>query len=265
MSLGPSWQPPRTLSDGRYVLEEEIGRGGVGIVFAVRDTVEETRRAAKILFPQLAGSRGRERFATEAEVLMSIDHPHVVRVFDAGACEDTHWMVMELVQGGTVADRLRKQGALPLPEVVRIGVQILAGLAAVHAAGAVHRDVKPGNVLLDEQGHVKLADFGLVRVLDSNLTATGSRLGTAFFVPPEQRLDPRNVSPRSDLFAVAATLTAMATGRRPPNLALLQVEPTVLDAVPEALRPVVRRGAAYDPADRYASADEMAEDLRAAS
>lgn len=270
--MGPSWLPPRTLGDGRYLVDEELGRGGVGVVHAVRDTRSEggsawipVRRAAKILYPRFARTRGKERFANEAETLLSLDDPHVMRVFDAGSTPETSWFVMELMEGGTVADHLRNVGAYPLAEVVRLGGEILLGLAAVHAAGAVHRDIKPGNVLLTATGVAKLGDFGLVRVLDSNLTATGSRLGTVFFVAPEQRLDPRSVTPRSDLFSVSATLIAMATGRRPPNLTMLELEPDLLENVPEPLRPIVRRAAAYEAAERYPSAHAMREALLASS
>lgn len=262
--MGTGWRPPEALGDGRYVLGEELGRGGVGIVFAARDRFTGAERAIKLLYPRFARGHGRRRFANETRVLLSIDHPNVVRVFDAGSNEGTFWFAMERMPGGTVADQLRRYGPLPMREVVRIGAEILSGLEAVHAAGAVHRDLKPGNVLLAADGGARVADFGLVRIHDSSLTVTGSRLGSVFFVAPEQRVDPREVTPRTDLFSVGATLVAMVTGRRPPNLLLAGPEPEVLHPVPEPLRSVVRKAVAYDPAERHASAAAMRKDLLAA-
>lgn len=257
--MGTDWHPPQTLGDGRYVLGEELGRGGVGVVYAARDRCTGARRAVKLLYPWFARGQGRKRFATETRLLLSIDHPHVVRVYDAGSGEGAAWFVMEHMAGGTVADQIRRHGALPLREVIRIGAEILSGLEAVHAAGAVHRDIKPGNVLLAGDGTARVGDFGLARVHDSSLTVTGSRLGSVFFVAPEQRVDPRLVTPVSDVFSVGATLVAMITGRRPPNLLLAGPEPSILDPVPEPLRSVVRRAVAYDPAHRFASAAAMRE------
>ncbi|MEQ1567571.1 MAG: serine/threonine-protein kinase [Myxococcota bacterium] len=247
---------PFELGNGRFTLGGVLGVGGVGTVYRARDRLRAADRAVKILAATAVGTVLERRFLREAVALQSVHHPNVVRVHTMGRDEPFVWIAMELVDGPTAHQRLRSEGALPLSECVRIVAGLLAGLEAVHQLGWVHRDVKPGNVLLGADGAVKLSDFGVVRDDDSDITNPGVSLGTSAFMSPEQMDDPTLVTPRSDLYSVGATLFALATGRPPRGL-----DGEGLDLAPPAVRPVIARAIAPDPADRYATAADMARAL----
>src|SRR5581483_11939523 len=199
---------------GAYELESELGRGGMGTVFIARHLPTGARRALKVL----AGARDPdavERFRREARALASAAGPGLVPIHESGEESGRLWYAMDLMPGGSLRARLSARGALPWREAVALVLEVARGLARGHALGLVHRDVKPENILLDEQGAPRLADFGCVRDLGrSALTEPGSVLGTIGYMPPEQ-LDGEPVDARADVFALAAILHELVAGTRP--------------------------------------------------
>ena len=255
--------PP--LHNGRYHLQKVLGAGGMATVYLARDGLLQVDRAIKVLAPHLATRRSiRERFLLEARSMAKISAPNVVRVFDFGQDGDRVFLVMEVVNGGSLMDRVEHGGPLPGDEAARLIAGALDGLSAAHAAGYVHRDVKPHNILLTRAGQPKLTDFGIAQAQASerNLTRTGTVMGTWAYMAPEQRTDAKRADPRSDLYSMGATLYACVTGNEPFDLYVEQVSANLQRQMSPELATVVRRATRYSPADRYASADEMAHVLR---
>ncbi|MEZ4319120.1 MAG: serine/threonine-protein kinase [Myxococcota bacterium] len=256
--------PPASLADGRYELVESIGSGGMASVFRVRDHWDGLDRAVKILNEHGASKdKTRSRFLNEARTMSQLDHTNIVRIFDIGEEDGHYYFVMELAANGSLATRMRQKGAIELPTALRYAFEALLGLEHAHTAGVVHRDVKPHNILLSEDDEVKLSDFGIARLLSDaesmRITGTGDMLGTVAYMAPEQRLDPRKVGPEADIYSVGATLYMTITGRRPMDLALAKLDPSVLERLPPSVRPIVRRSIAHRPEDRYPTARQMAE------
>ena len=211
------------LSQGRYQVERPLGAGAMGTVVLARDTVLGRRVAIKALAPHLAADHDfRERFLREARLSARLCHPNVVQIFDAGGGdEDDPFLVMEYVEGVTVADRVVRDRPFSADEVVALALDLSAGLAQAHALGIVHRDVKPHNVLLTADGLAKLTDFGIARALeDGGFTEIGTVLGTAPFMAPEQAAG-HPVGPAADIFALGAVLRYAAGGSLPPAVELL--------------------------------------------
>jgi serine/threonine protein kinase len=241
-------------------------------VYLGRDGELERRVAVKLLAAGVGrDDELRRRFARESRLAARLSHPNVVTVFDAGEDAERPYIVMEYVEGETLADVLRRRGALPPEEAAEIGEQVAAGLAHAHAHGLVHRDVKPQNLLVTSDGRVKIADFGVARSDDaSRLTQAGTVLGTAAYLSPEQAAD-AEVGPRSDLYALGAVLYELLAGRTPyrfDSLAELgaprKPPPPLPSSVPPPLADVVLRCLAPDPADRPGSAAEVERELRRA-
>jgi serine/threonine protein kinase len=205
-----------TNFDQLYQIQSLIGRGGMGEVWLAIDKNLKRKVAVKKIIAQSINQTIVRRFLTEAQVLASFSHSHIVQVHNCGCDEQVPYIVMEYVDGGTVSDRL-KTGALEVDESIKIISQICEGLGKVHAAGIIHRDIKPGNILLTTDGVPKLADFGLARNEENNSghTAAGAVLGTIDFMPPEQRRDVSLADARSDLWSLAATFYQMITGKSP--------------------------------------------------
>lgn len=261
-------EPPaaaETLA-GRYVLRGELGRGGMATVYRGFDTVLEVERAIKLLHRKaMAAPNVRKRFLDEARTMARLRHPNLVPVHDLGLHDDRAFLVMELIDGGATSDRLKADGPFPVREAVRIVLDVLDGLTVAHDAGVVHRDVKPQNIILDRSGKAHLTDFGIARAAarEHDYTRTGARLGTLTYMPPEQRADPRQATPASDVFAMGATLYALVVARRPVDLYVAEnLESRVTD-LPAELADVLRGACAYEAAQRYPSAREMADALRA--
>jgi serine/threonine-protein kinase len=206
----------KTLA-GRYELGEVIGRGGMGTVYRAKDLVLRRTVAVKVLPGALAESDATHvaRFEREARAAASLNHPGVVAVYDSGADEATRFIVMECVSGQDLAAVLRDQAPLEPARAVSIAERVADALAAAHAAGIVHRDVKPANVMLAADGSVKVLDFGIARALDgATLTHGASVLGSAAYMAPEQALGER-ADERSDIYSLGCLLYAMLTGRPP--------------------------------------------------
>jgi eukaryotic-like serine/threonine-protein kinase len=208
---------------GSFEIVSALGAGGMGEVYRAWDTRLGRTVAIKILRPDKVGTR--ERFHREARVISRLSHPHICSLYDVGEQDGTPFLVMEYLEGQTLADRL-DDGAIPLAQALRYGVEICDALDEAHRHGVIHRDVKPGNVLLTREG-VKLLDFGLAKLRQSeadvgaqetietlHLTQEGGIVGTVSYMSPEQ-LEGRKVDARTDLFAGGAVLYEMVTGRRP--------------------------------------------------
>jgi eukaryotic-like serine/threonine-protein kinase len=205
-----------TQLSGRYRLDAQIGAGGMSTVYRAFDSVLERRVAIKLMHKEIAAdSEQLERFRREARAVAQLSHPHVVGVIDAGEDEGRPYIVFEYVEGETLKDRIRRVGRLPIDEAVAYAIEIARALGAAHARNIVHRDVKPQNVLIDDEGTAKVTDFGIARSLDEHgLTADGRVLGTTDYVSPEQALG-QDVNVESDLYSLGIVLFEMLTGDVP--------------------------------------------------
>lgn len=205
------------LIAGRYRLQDTIGRGAMGEVWRGFDETLGRPAAVKLLLPQNSDPTAASRFRLEAQTAGRLSHPHVVGVLDFGAYEDRLFLVMELVDGDSLARVLTVSGPLPAERVARIAAEAAAGLAAAHRQGIVHRDIKPANLLLDTEGTLKIGDFGIARFLDdpdAALTATGQIVGTSLYLAPERALG-RTAGPASDVYSLGCVLYQLLTGRPP--------------------------------------------------
>src|SRR5947207_6053960 len=190
-----------TKLNGRYRLEARIGAGGMSTVYRGLDETLERRVAIKLMNTEVVSDSDQlERFRREARAVAQLSHPNIVGVIDAGEDEGRPYIVFEYVDGETLKTRIRSHGRLPIPEAVAYAIEIARALGAAHARHIVHRDVKPQNVLIDEEGSAKVTDFGIARTLDEEgLTADGRVLGTTDYVSPEQALG-QHVTGQSDLY-----------------------------------------------------------------
>jgi eukaryotic-like serine/threonine-protein kinase len=205
-----------TLLNGRYRLDAQIGTGGMSTVYRAFDTVLERQVAIKLMHREIASDSDQlERFRREARAVAQLNHPHIVTVIDAGEDEAMPYIVFEYVEGETLKDRIRRYGRLPIQESIAYAIEIARALGVAHERGIVHRDVKPQNVLVDEEGSAKVTDFGIARTLDQEgLTADGRVLGTTDYVSPEQALG-HPVTGQSDLYSLGIVLFEMLTGDVP--------------------------------------------------
>src|SRR5512133_186490 len=202
--------------NGRYRLDAQIGAGGMSTVYRAFDATLERRVAIKLMHREIASDSDQlERFRREARSVAQLSHPHIVGVIDAGEDDGRPYIVFEYVEGETLKERIRRLRQLPIDEAVAYAIEIARALGAAHARHIVHRDVKPQNVLIDEEGSAKVTDFGIARTLDEEgLTADGRVLGTTDYVSPEQALGQR-VTGQSDLYSLGIVLWEMLTGEVP--------------------------------------------------
>lgn len=253
--------------DDRYRLIERIGSGGMADVWRARDNELERDVAIKVLHENFARDKEFvERFRREASAAAGLQHPNVVSVYDRGSWEDTYYIAMELIEGSSLRDLINK--GLDIGESVEVTRQVLAAAGFAHSKGIVHRDLKPMNVLIDREGRIRVTDFGIARAGDSEITQTGSVMGTAQYLSPEQAQG-MDVTATADIYAIGIMLFEMLTGRVPFEgenavaIAMKQVaeEPPLPSSLnPEvgpALDAVVMKALAKDPAERFQSAAEM--------
>jgi hypothetical protein len=263
-----------TQLNGRYRLDSQVGAGGMSTVYKSFDITLERPVAIKLLHREIAADSDQiERFRREARAVAQLSHPHIVTVIDAGEDDGRPYIVFEFVAGETLKERIKRLGRLPIGEAVAYAIEIARALGAAHQRNIVHRDVKPQNVLIDEEGRAKVTDFGIARSLDEEgLTADGRVLGTTDYVAPEQALG-HPCTAQSDLYSLGIVLYEMLTGQVPFKgenqvaVAMKHVREALPDVqrlrpeVSAALAAVVDRATSKDLAHRYASDAELISDL----
>jgi eukaryotic-like serine/threonine-protein kinase len=274
--MSPTRVERDTMIDGRYRVLKRIGSGGMAEVYCAEDQQLGRRVALKLLHRRFADDEQFvERFRREASSAAGLSHPNIVGIFDRGEWDGTYYIAMEFVEGRTLKDIVRERGAAPPEAAADITLQILRAARFAHKRGIVHRDIKPHNVLIDNEGRVRVTDFGIARAGVSDMTETGSVMGTAQYLSPEQAQG-KPVDARSDLYSAGIVLYELLTGRvpfdaeSPVSVALMQVsEPPVPPMevnpeVPPALDAVTLRAMEKDPGRRYQDADEFIAALESA-
>ncbi len=256
------------LANGRYRRLRILGSGGMATVYEVLDTTLHVHRAIKVLKNGIDPALGfRERFVREARTMVRLRHPNIVEVYDVETGvgegdEDVIFIVMELLTG-SLMDRVQRDGPLPVEEATRHIAAVLDALQLAHDNGVIHRDVKPQNILLDERGTPKLADFGIARVSEhtGQHTSGGALLGTLAYMAPEQRIG-AEIDGRADVYAAGVTLYVLLTGRPPPELYAAEVWQEVTRELPANLATIIRKATRLKRDDRWATPRAMADALR---
>jgi serine/threonine-protein kinase len=294
-AVTPATSPtlPPTLAAARFVLERELGRGGMATVYLARETKHERQVAIKVLHPEVSAAFGAERFLREIGIAARLSHPHLVPLIDSGEADGYLYYISAFVPGGSLRDRLQREGKLPLHEVIRIAEEVGAGLDFAHRAGFVHRDVKPENILFAD-GHALLADFGIARAFGADdapdpspgsgqapspgsgqaLTEPGIVVGTPAYMSPEQAAGELRLDTRSDIYSLACVIYEMLAGappftgksarqimakhiaEKPRRLRVLRPE------TPVPLEEAIQRALEKDPSRRFATLTEFIAALR---
>ncbi|MFI1918764.1 Stk1 family PASTA domain-containing Ser/Thr kinase [Nocardia sp. NPDC020380] len=263
------------MLEGRYRIDAPIARGGMSMVFRGVDTRLDRPVAIKVMDPKFASDpQFLTRFELEARAVAKLKHPSLVAVYDQGVDGEHPFLIMELVEGGTLRELLRERGPMPPHAVRAVAEPVLYAIGVAHANGLVHRDIKPENVLISDNGDVKIADFGLVRaVAEAKITSDSVILGTAAYLSPEQ-VTSGHADARSDVYSAGVLIFEMLTGRTPftgdnsLSIALQRVEKDVpspsrlINGVPPEFDELVAHATAREPAHRYADATQMAGELR---
>jgi serine/threonine-protein kinase len=267
------------LSDS-YAVESEIGRGGMATVYLAEDLKHRRKVAIKVLRPGLAVTLAADRFLNEIQIAAGLNHPHILSLIDSGEADGLPYYVMPYVEGESLRDRLDREGELPVEESVRIAVEVADGLHHAHERGVVHRDIKPGNVLLSGK-HAVVADFGIARAVtaaqEGRMTGTGLGVGTPLYASPEQATAAETLDGRTDVYSLGCVLYEMLTGDVPLTAATPQAvqarrlveTPAPIhpqrETVPPLLDQVVAKALARRPADRWESAEAFGQALKAAT
>jgi hypothetical protein len=263
----------RTI-DSRYTLHEEIGAGATGSVYKARDALLDSWVAVKLLKPEYTANRDAlDRVRQEILLSRDIAHPNILRVYHLASYEGGTYLTMQWIRGGTLADIISDRGALPIPDALTLATKLSSALAAAHRSNILHRDIKPGNILVDDDGEPYLADFGLARLIgERGLTQHGVFVGTPHYCSPEQ-VALEELDERSDIYNLGLVLFEMVTGTKPFEaetvgeiLAMQRGAPapdptTISPKMPGELAAIILRCLAKDPADRIASAFELEESL----
>ena len=270
-----------------YTLERELGRGGMATVFLAQDLKHDRPVALKVLHPELAMSLGPERFLREIKLAARLQHPHILTVLDSGETAGRLWFTMPFVEGESLRDRLRRERQLPVEDALRIAREAAQGLQYAHNHGVIHRDVKPENLMLTDDGNTLVADFGIAKGLqadgqaggqaDPGLTETGVVVGTPVYMSPEQAAGDKGLDARTDVYSLAAVLYEMLAGEPPFTGATMQAmlvrrltEPppsarTVRPNVPESADQAIRKALSPVVADRFGTMAQFGQALQAAT
>jgi len=256
---------------GQYQIERVLGEGGMATVYLAHDQKHNRKVAVKVMRPELAATLGADRFLREVQVAAQLNHPHILPMHDSGTADGILYYVMPYVEGETLKEHVAKQGQLSVSETMRLGREVAEALAYAHTRGIIHRDIKPGNILL-QSGHALVADFGIARALGDEgevLTKTGLAVGTPQYMAPEQATGEREVDGRADIYALGAVMYEMMAGEPPftgPTARAiitrsLTEEPRSLtvsrSGLPAAVNSAVMKALAKSASDRYANAGEM--------
>jgi eukaryotic-like serine/threonine-protein kinase len=277
MNQRPSSSMIGTVLSGRYRLEAKLGSGGMSTVYLASDETLDRSVAVKVMHREMSEQEDQlQRFRQEARAVAKLTHPNVVAVIDAGEDGGHPYIVFEYVKGETLKQRISRVGALDTQEAIAYAIEVGRGLSVAHARNMVHRDIKPQNVLIDEEGRAKLTDFGISRQLEQDgMTATGRVLGTTDYVAPEQAMG-HGADPRSDIYSLGVVLYEMLVGQVPfhadsqVGVAMKHVNEELPDVqrrrpeVSAAVALVVERATAKDPAERYQTIGAMIDDLETA-
>jgi serine/threonine-protein kinase len=263
----------------RYVIQDEIGRGGSATVFLAEDRKHGRQVALKVLHASLGAALGIERFQREIATVARLHHPHILPLYDSGTAAGRLYYTMPYVESGSLRDRLRRAGPLPLDAAIELASEISSALAYAHAVGVIHRDIKPENIMISVTGHALLTDFGIAHVLDSegsgNLTDTGLAVGTPAYMSPEQSSGDEPVDSRSDTYSLASVIYEALTGTPPFTGStaraiiakrLLESAPSiraVRSDVPDVVAAALGRAMARQPDDRFETSAEFAAALEA--
>lgn len=261
--------------DGRYQIIRTIGEGGMANVYLAYDTILEREVAVKVLRGDLANDeKFVKRFQREAKAASSLNHPNIVEMYDVGEDDGNYFIVMEYVNGKTLKNLIKKRGALSLSETIDIMLQLTSGIACAHDSYIIHRDIKPQNVMILEDGRVKITDFGIAVALNSTeLTQTNSVMGSVHYLPPEQA-NGSGATVKSDIYSLGILMYELLTGKLPfkgdnaVEIAIKQMKdrlPSIIAQnpnVPQSVENVVLRACAKNPENRYESVREMHEDLK---
>jgi serine/threonine-protein kinase len=257
---------------GRYAIDREVGAGGMATVYLASDLKHDRKVALKVLRPELSAALGSERFPREIKFVAQFNHPHILSLYDSGEAQGFLFYVMPYVEGESLRDRLGREKRLPIPDAIRIFKEVADALAYSHARGVVHRDIKPGNVLLSGR-HAVVTDFGVAKAVTAaggdSMTTVGMAVGTPHYMAPEQAMGDANIDQRADIYALGILMYEMLSGRTPFSaetpqgiLAAHVMEPPkdireFRPEVSDALAAIVMRCLAKDPADRWQSADDL--------
>jgi eukaryotic-like serine/threonine-protein kinase len=259
-----------------YTITREIGSGGMATVYLAHDVKHDREVALKVLRPELAAALGAERFPREIRIVAKFQHPHILSLYDSGETQGFLYYVMPFVEGESLADRLARQKQLPIGDVVRILREVADALAYAHARGVVHRDIKPGNVLLSGR-HAVVTDFGVAKAVEASggdkATTVGMAVGTPLYMSPEQAMAQRDIDARADIYSLGILGYEMLAGRLPFSAetpqgilsAHVMTQPTDIretrPGVPETLAVAIMRCLEKNPADRWQTADELVAQL----
>ncbi len=258
---------------GHYALDREVGAGGMATVYLARDLKHDRQVALKVLRPELSAALGSERFPREIKFVAQFNHPHILSLYDSGEVQGFLYYVMPFVDGESLRDRLAREKQLPIPDAVRILKEVADALAYSHARGVVHRDIKPGNVLLSGR-HAVVTDFGVAKAVTASasrdtMTTVGMAVGTPHYMAPEQAMGQGEIDQRADIYALGVLGYEMLAGRTPFTAETAQgiLAAHVMEqpkdirefrpGVPEPLAYAVMKCLAKNPADRWQSADEL--------
>jgi serine/threonine-protein kinase len=245
---------------GRYLIEEEIGRGAAATVYLAQDLRHGRRVALKALNSELGAVLGVERFQREIRTQARLQHPHILPLFDSGSAAGRLFCTMPYVEGGSLRDRLRREGTLPVATATQLAAEVASALTYAHALGVIHRDVKPENILISASGHALLTDFGIAYAIEDGsgharpgrITESGITLGTTAYMSPEQSAGDETVDARSDIYSLAAVVYETLIGEPPPSLAI------VCSGLPPTVGAAVSRALSRQPADRFDTAADFA-------